>query len=392
MKADRIIAPAWLHAPATRAVVAALAPARPLFVGGCVRDALMGIEAADVDLCVACPPEQTMALLETAGLGAVPTGLPHGTVTAVTEGHGFEVTTLRRDVETFGRHATVAFTESVAEDAARRDFTVNALYAEPSGQVLDPLGGLPDLAAGRVRFVGDPAARIAEDRLRILRFFRFTARLSRSGVDAAGLAACAAGADGLAALSRERVGHEMRRLLDTPAPTEAVEAMAATEVLAAVAPWADAKRLAPLVAVETATGTPPRWQRRLATLGTGDAVQAWRLSRAEAAALDAIAAACADSRSMAVRAQLFGADAALDAALIEAASGVPLPHDLDVGIARGAAARFPVSAGDLIARGTAPGPGLGKAMARLRTAWLDTDMTATREDLLALLPPSADRY
>ncbi|TVQ55801.1 MAG: CCA tRNA nucleotidyltransferase, partial [Rhodobacteraceae bacterium] len=230
------IAPAWLAAPETRAVSAALAPARPLFVGGCVRDALMGVEAADVDLCVTTPPDETIRLLEAAGLGAVPTGVDHGTVTAVAHGRGFEVTTLRRDVETDGRRARVAFTDSVAEDAARRDFTVNALYADADGRVIDPIGGLPDLAAGRVRFIGDPHARLAEDYLRLLRFFRFTARLSRTGVDPAGLAACAAHLDGLDGLARERVGHEMKRLLSVADPAEAVAAMAACGALARVAP------------------------------------------------------------------------------------------------------------------------------------------------------------
>lgn len=388
MNAAATINPAWLHLPETRAVVAALAPAHPLFVGGCVRDALMGIEAADVDLCVTCPPETTMALLAAAGLGAVPTGIAHGTVTAVAEGRGFEVTTLRRDVETFGRHATVAFTDSVAEDAARRDFTVNALYAEPDGTVRDPLGGLPDLSAGRVRFVGDPAARIEEDRLRILRFFRFTARLSRTGVDAAGLAACAAGAGGLAALSRERVGHEMRRLLDTVDPVEAVEAMAGAGVLTAIAPWADAARLRRLRDAERAIGAAPRWQRRLVAMGVGDAAEAWRLSRAEAKALDSTRGALAESLPPAARAYLFGPDAARDAVLVEAAAGQVLPEALEHEIARGVAARFPLAAADLLALGMSRGPQLGTALAMLRQAWVEADFRPDRDTLLARLPLS----
>jgi poly(A) polymerase len=377
------IAPAWLADPATQAVLAALEPAHPLFVGGCVRDALMGIEAADVDLCVAVPPERSMALLDAAGLGAVPTGLAHGTVTAVALGRGFEVTTLRRDVETFGRHARVTFTDEVAEDAGRRDFTVNALYADAQGRVIDPLGGLPDLAAGRVRFVGEPTARIAEDRLRILRFFRFTARLSRTGVDAEGLAACAAGAHGLRALSRERIGHEMRRLLDCADPVAAIEAMDGAGVLTEVAPWADASALAPLVAAERAAGIAPSWARRLGAMGIDGAAEAWRLSRAEARRLDAIGAALAEPLDAAGRAHLHGADAARDAALIEAARGAPLPPELDMALARGVAARFPLVAPDLIAAGIPAGPALGQTLARLRRRWVEASFAPDRDALLA---------
>ena len=384
------IAPAWLAAPQTRAVLAALAPARPLFVGGCVRDALMGIEAADVDLCVTSPPETTLRLLEAAGLGAVPTGIAHGTVTAVAEGRGFEVTTLRRDVETDGRRARVAFTTAIEDDAARRDFTVNALYADAGGQVIDPLGGLPDLAAGRVRFVGDPAARIAEDYLRILRFFRFSARLSRTGLDPAGLAACAAGAGGIASLSRERVGHEMKRLLGTADPAEAVEAMAASGVLSAVAPWAGAAGLAPLVAIEARSGVPADWPRRLAAIAIGDAVTAWRLSRAEARRLTAIEAATEAAMAAdlppAGLGHLFGVPAATDALLLRASQGLAaLPDDFAAEIARGAEAGFPLSAADLLAAGVPRGPDLGRLLITLRRKGAVEGCRADRAGLLARL-------
>lgn len=380
------IAPAWLADGATQAVLAALAPARPLFVGGCVRDALMGIEAADVDLCVAVPPDRTVHLLEQAGLRAVPTGLDHGTVTAVAGHRGFEVTTLRRDVATDGRRATVAYTEDVGEDAARRDFTVNALYAAADGCVIDPLGsGLPDLAAGRVRFVGDPAQRIAEDTLRILRFFRFTARLSRTGVDAAGLAACAAGVEGLAGLSRERVGHEMRRLLAAADPAEAVAAMGEAGVLHAVAPWITGSDLAPLIAVEAQLGAVPRWQRRLAALGPTDhAAAAWRLSRSDARTLATVEAARAEPASLPVAgaAHLHGIDAARDAVLLAAAGGTPLPPDTEAALTAGAAARFPLDAATLMDAGMPHGPALGQSLARLRRLWAETGCTLPREALL----------
>jgi poly(A) polymerase len=378
-----VIAPHWLDAPATRAVMAALAPARPLFVGGCVRDALLGVEAADVDICVAVPPEETARLLRAAGLKAAPTGIDHGTVTAVAEHHGFEVTSLRRDVETDGRRAVVAFTDDVAEDAARRDFTVNALYAQADGAVRDPLGsGLSDLRAGRVRFIGDPHARIAEDYLRVLRFFRFTARFGGAGMDATGLAACAAHVDGLARLSRERVGAEMKAILGLPDPSAALAAMAAAGVLAAVAPGADAADLPALIRAEAAVAAAPDWARRAAIIGAWGAD--WRLSKAEEKRLSAIAAALAEPRPAAARAHLHGAEAARDAALIEAArqEAPPTPELLSE-IARGAAARFPVTAADLIARGATPGPTLGAALATLRGRWIDADFRPGRDALLA---------
>jgi poly(A) polymerase len=382
--AGRRIAPRWLAAPATRTVLDALRPGRPLFVGGCVRDALLGAEAADVDLCVACPPDETTRLLEAAGLGAIPTGIDHGTVTAVAEGRGFEVTTLRHDVETFGRRARVAFTDDVAADAARRDFSINALYADGDGAVLDPLGGLPDLDAGRVRFIGDAEARLAEDYLRLLRFFRFTARFSRRGVDAEGLAACAAHLDGLDGLSRERVGHEMRRLLAAPDPALAVAAMQACGALARVAPGADAAPLAPLVHAEALAGAAPAWPRRAGAIGALDAARGWRLSRAEDRRLTALAAALDAPAPPAAQAQRHGADAARDAALLRAAAlRVAPPAELEAEMARGAAARFPVSAADLTAAGMAPGPALGAALARLKERWIDSDFRLGRADLLA---------
>lgn len=381
------IAPAWLVEPATRAVMAALAPARPLFVGGCVRDALMGREAQDVDLCVAAPPERTIALLERAGLKAVPTGLEHGTVTAVVGGRGFETTTLRRDVATDGRRAEVAFTEDVAEDAARRDFTMNALYADADGAVLDPLGGMADLRAGRVRFIGEARRRIEEDYLRILRFFRFTAQHGRAGVDAEGAAACAAAKDGLARLSRERVGHEMRRLLGAPDPVAALDAMAAAGVLEKVAPGADAAALAPLVAAERSAGTAPDWPRRAAAVLAGrDDPPDWRLSRAERARLAAIRRALGVREGPAKRAHRFGIEAARDAALIDAArAAAPPPPDLEAELARGAAAEPPVTAADLIEAGLEPGPGLGEALARLREAWIAGGFVEDRAALLRRL-------
>ncbi|MEO0762949.1 MAG: CCA tRNA nucleotidyltransferase, partial [Pseudomonadota bacterium] len=244
---------------------------RALAVGGAVRDGLMGRDVGDIDLATPLRPEAVVAALEAAGLKAIPTGIDHGTVTAVAEGAAFEITTFRADVETDGRRAVVRFAEDLAADAGRRDFTINALYATADGRVIDPLGGLPDLDARRLRFIGDPAERIREDYLRILRFFRFTAWLDTDGIDAEGLAAAAAHAEGIERLARERVGHEMRRLLAAPDPAPAVAAMAACGVLMRCLPGAEPAGLAPLVHLEAAAGRAPDWRLRLAALGAPDA-------------------------------------------------------------------------------------------------------------------------
>jgi poly(A) polymerase len=378
------IADAWVSAPRTRAVCDALTEAghQAFFVGGCVRNALLGRAVADIDLATDARPEEVLAVAAAAGLHAVPTGIEHGTVTVVAERQPFEVTTFRRDVETFGRRAVVAYTTDIAEDAARRDFTMNALYARPDGRVVDPLGGLPDLRAGRVRFVGDPAARIAEDYLRILRFFRIHAWYGDpdAGLDADGLAACAALQEGLDRLSRERVGAETAKLLAARDPAPAVAAMAATGILARVLPGADPRPLAPLVHLETG---PPRWQRRLAALGwRPEWGRRLRLAKADVRALEATAAALAAGERPAAAAYRHGPEAARDAALIRAASlGEAPPADLEAELARGAAARFPLRAADV----PLSGPALGAALKRLEAAWIASDfaLDATELRLLA---------
>ncbi len=226
---QQIEPPPWMTAPQTGTVMKALndtgrAP-QTLFVGGCVRNALLGKPVADIDLATIHTPPQVMERLQRAGIRHIPTGIDHGTVTALVEGRSFEVTTLRRDVETDGRRAVIAFTADWAEDAGRRDFTMNTLLADEQGHIYDPLGqGLADLRAGRVVFVGDPAARIAEDYLRILRFFRFHAFYGRGAPDPAALRACGESAPHMRRLSRERVTQEMMKILsaDDPAPTLAL--------------------------------------------------------------------------------------------------------------------------------------------------------------------------
>jgi len=233
----------WLTDPATRAVLDALeavgGPDCARFVGGCIRNALMGQTVDDLDLATRLLPEAAMAALQKAGLKVVPTGLAHGTVTAVSKGRPYEITTLRRDVSTDGRNATVAFTDDWAEDAARRDFRLNALYADAEGQVFDPTGqGVEDAREGRIVFVGEPETRIREDYLRILRFFRFFAWYGRGEPDAAGLKACADLSEGMIRLSAERVSKELLKLLAAPDPRPAVRAMAGAGVLARILPEA----------------------------------------------------------------------------------------------------------------------------------------------------------
>lgn len=231
----------WLAATATQAVMTALEAAGgegcARFVGGCVRNSLLDQPVDDIDIATRLTPDQTIRALEASGLKAVPTGVEHGTVTGVSERRPYEITTLRRDVETDGRRAVVAFTQDWAEDAARRDFRLNALYADRAGTVYDPTGGgLADVAAGRIVFVGEAETRIREDYLRILRFFRFYAWYGRGAPDAVGLTACAALKDGMARLSAERVSKELLKLLAAPDPRPAVAAMAETGVLAQVLP------------------------------------------------------------------------------------------------------------------------------------------------------------
>lgn len=377
------IAGDWITHPGTQGLCAALADAgfRALFVGGCVRNALLGVAVDDVDIATDATPENVTNIARKAGFRAVPTGLEHGTVTVIAGGVAHEVTTFRRDVETFGRHAVVAFTTDVTEDAARRDFTVNALYATPAGDVIDPLGGLPDLMARRVRFVGDPAARIAEDYLRVLRFFRFHARYGdpAGGLNAEGLAACAAAVDGLATLSRERVGHEIRKLLAAEDPAPAVAAMQAAGVLAAVLPGADARALGPLVHLEGLRA--PRWLRRLAVLGGEDAANALRLSRAEERHFSLVRDEIGNLRGGPELAFRHGVDVAEDTLLARAAlTGSPLPAGWEAALPQAAAARCPVTAADLMP--ALQGAALGAALRAIEDRWIASGFALTRDDLL----------
>jgi len=254
-KRHRIAPQPWMVEPATCAVLAALLAGgvEARFVGGSVRDALLGKQIGDIDIATPASPERVIELLEKAGIKVVPTGLAHGTVTAVVPPRHFEITTLRRDVETYGRRARVAFDADWAADAARRDFTINAIFLTPDGTLHDPVGGLADLRARRIRFVGDPATRIAEDVLRLLRYYRFEARFGNGAGDGPARAACRAAAHSLPLLSAERVAQELAKLLETPDPIAVLRMMQEDGVLAVVLPEARRlKRLQRLIEIEPA--------------------------------------------------------------------------------------------------------------------------------------------
>lgn len=372
----------WLTDPAAQSVCAAILAGghQALFVGGCVRNGLLNMPVGDIDIATDATPDRVIALAKAAGLKSVPTGIDHGTVTIIADGKPHEVTTFRRDVDTDGRHAIVAFSERIEEDAARRDFTMNALYARPDGTLVDPLQGLPDLHARHVRFVGDPDSRIREDYLRILRFFRFTAWYGdpAQGMDAEGLAACAAGIDGLHALSKERIGAEMRKLLAAPDPAPAVASMAQAGILAALLPGTNPRALAPLIHLEQ--GEPIRWLRRMAALGGPDPTDALRLSRSDGRDLAHLRAAVEGTQTPAVLGHNLGPALAIDALLLRAALfEQTLPPAAKDEVARGAATPFPITAADLPALS---GPALGRELKRLKSLWLASDLRLSRSQLL----------
>ena len=380
----RTITGEWLSDPGVAGIMAMLNRAgfHAWFVGGCVRDAILGLQVGDIDVATDARPDQVLALAAAQGVKAVPTGLAHGTVTLVA-GRVVEVTTLRRDVATDGRRAVVEFSSDMDADAARRDLTINALYAYPDGVVHDPMGGYDDLMARRIRFIGDAGHRIREDYLRSLRFFRFYAWYGDPdhGPDPDALAAISANLDGLETVSRERVGAEIKKLLTAPDPARATAAMAQTGVLSLILPGADAYCLALLVHFEGQVGAGPAPIRRLTVLGGSGITKSLRLSRAEAASLDAIRTAAAQRDPPSALGYRLGGDLALDAVLARAAlTGTAPPGTAPADIARGAAAKFPIKARDL-----APleGPALGKRLKALEDRWTASDFKLARAALLA---------
>ncbi|MCG7628314.1 CCA tRNA nucleotidyltransferase [Epibacterium sp. MM17-32] len=377
----------WLHTPSTRAVCAALtaAGAEIYFVGGCVRNALLREPTSDLDLSTNVAPSRVMQIAADAGLKAIPTGIDHGTVTIVAEGVPHEVTTFRKDVATDGRRAVVAFATDIAEDARRRDFTMNALYARPDGEVVDPLGGLDDLYARRVRFIGAARQRIREDYLRILRYFRFHSWYGDAdeGFDPEALGAIAETQDGLAELSRERVGAEMMKLLAAANPAPSVATMRQIGVLAQILPGADDRALAPLIHLEA--GLPVEAELRLAALGGDQPRDALRLSKASATRVALLRELATDGTSAAELAYRHDAQIAKRAMLLRSALlETPVSPTLDTDIDRGATASFPISAQDLMP--VVQGAALGRALRTLEAEWIASGFESDKEALLQRLP------
>jgi poly(A) polymerase len=348
------------------------------YVGGCVRDTLLGLAVSDVDLATRLPPQEVMARLAKARIKAVPTGLAHGTVTAVVGGKPVEVTTLRRDVATDGRRATIAYTDDWREDAARRDFTINALLADPATlEIFDYFGGEADLAERRVRFIGDPLTRIAEDHLRILRFFRFFARFGEGEPDRAALDACAMRANDLMALSRERIADELTKLLALPDPVGAVRLMVERGILKAVLPEIGPDgidRLTRLVRREEEAGVAANPLRRLAALLPADpdlaSTIAARLRLSNRSAKRLISASKRDPGDPPVPqvlAYTIGADEAVDRILL--GEGEPGATAALAGWQR---PRLRVGGGEIIAMGLAPGPAVARTLQAIEREWAET--------------------
>ncbi len=365
----------WTRSDDLAALVAALDPQAQgncRWVGGVVRDTVLGIAAKDIDMATTLLPEETAARLAAAGIKSVPTGIAHGTITAVVAGGPVEITTLRRDVSTDGRHATVAFSTDWQDDAARRDFTINALYADPRTlELFDYHGGLADLAAARVRFIGDARQRIREDYLRILRYFRFQARFGSIPADVEAESAVSELAPGMMGLSRERVGWELINLLGLPDPAPTVVRMAELGVLAQVLPEvtpAGLQALAALTAHEQALGVKGVALRRLAALLPADPAIAeqvsprLRLSLTQRKRLAAAAARdgnCDHPRGLAYR---IGLEEARDRLLLAGAS-VSALDSWDI-------PRLPLKGGQIVARGISAGPQVARLLRIIEARWI----------------------
>ena len=400
--------PQWLHWPQTQKLVAAFAPQKDSlrFVGGAVRDALVGKEVKDVDAATILLPEATMALLEKAGIKAIPTGIAHGTVTAAIDGKTFEVTTLRRDVQTDGRHAVVAYTDDWKADAARRDFTMNAMYLSPAGELFDYFGGGMDLREGRVKFIGDAAARIAEDYLRILRFFRFHAHYGKGEPDAAALTACAASASHMEGLSGERIQQELFKLLDAPGCFATVTLMHEEKLLISALGFGvrDCAMLSRFEAIAQAAQLEIPAFIKLSTFfckadipadkALDRLVQRLRLSNAIADDLQSAmlhydeVAPLLSVAGQKKKLRKLGAQRFRQAVLVAWAHGgdaIDATHPYN-GMLKLAQTwqppQFPVTGDDLIARGITPGKDMGMLLQRLEDEWEASDYKVSKENLL----------
>ena len=382
----------WRHRLGLDGLLHALGAAQgqARFVGGAVRDGLLGLAVNDLDIATTLDPHDVVDRLKAAGIKAVPTGIDHGTITAVLSGWPVEITTLRRDVSTDGRRATIAYTDDWREDAARRDFTINALYADPlSREVTDFFGGVADLEARRLRFIGDAEARIAEDHLRILRYFRFLARYGGDVLDDDAYAACRAAAKSLMALSRERIADELIKLLAVAAPLRALRLMVDGGILRAVLPEIDhagIDRMERLMAREAASGTPPSALRRLAALLPPDPATVEQIgarlklsNKARKRLVLAVEPGPADEapRALAYR---VGTESAIDRLLLD----VDRPLSALTSLDGWTPPTLPISGGALIARGLPPGPDVAKALQEVQKIWVEENFPdATRVGLIA---------
>lgn len=392
----------WLAAQGPKAIWAAVKAAggEARVVGGAVRDALLGLPVEDIDFACTLPPEAVTQALEKAGIKVVPTGIDHGTVTAVVAGRGYEITTLRHDVETTGRHAKVAFTDDWQADAQRRDFTFNALYVDEAGQIYDFTNGRADLAAGCLRFIGDPEARIQEDVLRILRFFRFLAQMTQDEggsftPDAKALTACKELAPLLSTLSAERVWKEISRLLCAADPLPSLRLMVKSDVLSHILPEAvSLDKLTHLVSVEKSHNQQTHAVRRLAALveDDGEAIaRRLRLSRAETAALlwcrnIPMAFHVADEpRSRSVLLYDYGKEPVRDAVLLLMAEGRIEKGELFLAqLETWEKPVFPILGKDLLALGLKPGPRVGRVLSHVEQWWIDKEFAPTHAECLAM--------
>ena len=397
-KQQRIDPQPWMVEPATLAVLRALAAggAEARFVGGSVRDALLGQRIGDIDIATSASPERVIELLEKARIKVVPTGLDHGTVTAIVPPRHFEITTLRRDVETYGRRARVAFDADWAADAARRDFTINAMFLDPDGTIHDPVGGLPDLRARRIRFVGDPATRIAEDVLRLLRYYRFEARFGTGGGDTQARAACRAAAHLLPTLSGERVQQELIKLLETPDPLAGLQMMQDDGVLAVAVPEArHLDRLRRLMLVQGPADPLLRLAALIEVDGEGAVALAERLRfsnvwRDRLRGLSPPRPIDPQGNVQTQRRALYrlGVERYRDVAVLIAAEGgmsrtrVTELLDLAGGWTPPA---FPLAGRDVIALGIPAGEQVGRLLSAVHDWWEEGDFTADRAQCLERL-------
>jgi poly(A) polymerase len=385
----------WMSAPEAQAVMRALAEngGGARFVGGAIRNALLGREVADIDIATPFLPQEVVRRLEAAKIASVPTGIEHGTVTAIVNGKPFEVTTLRRDVSTDGRRATVAFSTDWAEDAQRRDFTINALYAAADGEIFDYCGGLADIEAGRVRFIGDAAARIREDYLRILRLFRFHAWYGKGEIDAEALRAAAAEKGSLTQLSGERIQKEMLRLLEAENPVPMLRAMAASGILSDILPGAlNIARLERLAAIDSVNFFASDAVLRLAALLGKDPAQVqaiadrFKLSNADRARLEDLAGAKEKIVSYLsireVRKLLYriGAARFKDRVFLRWAEDPKESNAIQWRALLALADAwqrpvFPLNGSNVMAAGVTEGPLVGRILAEVEEWWIDSDFT-----------------